>query len=1328
MAVIDAATRFVVIPVGISRYDEPPPDAGGQQWAELKAVETDLERLRNLFHWQQYRAEGFVMLDPVNGTAGEITDKLTRIVRGIAAQQGLTVLLIWSGHGAAPDGENLRLATSETYEPLGMGSGFSPAELVNKLSDSRAKALCLIFDVCQAGAAAEQVGAAAADYVKKPLAKGKFPGVAALYTTHAFQTADEGLFVEVLERVLRDGPSAEARKRIAEEGIGDISPRNRYLRMSDLEYVLGIEFDVLRGGDTPVHQMPMGHHTGQQFGIFLNPLHKPDAPPVNVEVARRRWLREQDVTEHFLPKARGLEPGEEGWFFSGRGAVSREIVDWIGRGQAPLPGVEGPDPAGGNLYVLTGDGGTGKSSIIGRLVALSDEHYRAEALRSGWNEAADRAVGTLPEVGRIDAALHLRKLTAESAVATLCELLEIKGPEGGELLDNVIANLPAIHPVIVLDALDESSEPARVAEHLIKPLAAKGWRVLVGTRPKRDDVDLLGRLGDAHVRDLDVEPTTRDDIEQYVRQRMANRPHADVIAARVAEKANGSFLYARVTAAGVISRADLDIDNLDEALGNDVGEAFARDLEPLDQQFREEFGRDDEGATALLAALAWAEGEGLPLRDGVWATMATGIWRAPYADEHVRWILREAGRYILESGDGDQAVYRLFHQSLVEHFVSPYRWQIVLAYYGFTKRMPSVVAYDQWDLANPYWVRYLPAHLHRGDRLELLEELCTNPWYLRRALAVLGADGLAELLAKWPSVAAVAKTVRRARVALSQDPAQLVAQLQARLSSERDSSLETMIRALPDVAPPVWLRARAATLDWRAELETTQTFGAKVRALAFGEVNGDPVIAVGAGEQVFFWDPRRGTSNWTISNDGLRVTALGLGKVGGRDVIAVVAGYDGKAVLRDPRSGEVIDAPFPAGGVTKAAVGTVGGRDAVAFGNQGIRVYSFDSNEPFDCDSLSVGRLGGSLCLVERVIGANRFRLINLDTDEETQFAVDEPSQVRGIAIGTHLEHPVVAWSDGHPGRVTYWHGFLDTSTSADMFDFPIRTLAVGEVDGELIVAAGNDSDYDGGYVGIRQPTAEESVRRTLDPELQSVRILGAGYVSDRPVLLAGRLAFDPLTGETFNSARVEQLSGESSVPETVVHEAQQDHRKITLAKARPLEWPVKAEAWEWIGGRLLQARGSWHGAVWIYDPEREEVVHGPFAKVNDESYVWTRSKTSAEAVAGVALGTWGGRGVLAVAYSRKATVYDLESGEPLGSPDAPRSDIVRVALGEINGRPILATGSAGGAVTVWEGPSMTHLAGIRIDSGINGLWLGGAALVVRGTDNRFHVFDVVMH
>ena len=133
------------------------------------------------------------------------------------------------------------------------------------------------------------------------------------------------------------------------------------------------------------------------------------------------------------------------------------------------------------------------------------------------------------------------------------------------------------------------------------------------------------------------------------------------------------------------------------------------------------------------------------------------------------------------------------------------------------------------------------------------------------------------------------------------------------------------------------------------------------------------------------------------------------------------------------------------------------------------------------------------------------------------------------------------------------------------------------------------------------------------------------------------------------------------------------------------------------------------------------------FVKFWDPVAIWLKTKTRAETVTGVALGTWSGRGVLAVSYERRATVYDIETGKSLGSPATSRSEIARVALGEIAGRPMLATASAGGAVTIWEGDSMKRLASIWIDTGVTGVWLGGSILVARTADNRFHVFDVML-
>jgi hypothetical protein len=72
------------------------------------------------------------------------------------------------------------------------------------------------------------------------------------------------------------------------------------------------------------------------------------------------------------------------------------------------------------------------------------------------------------------------------------------------------------------------------------------------------------------------------------------------------------------------------------------------------------------------------------------------------------------------------------------------------------------------------------------------------------------------------------------------------------------------------------------------------------------------------------------------------------------------------------------------------------------------------------------------------------------------------------------------------------------------------------------------------------------------------------------------------------------------------------------------------------------------------------------------------------------------------------------------------KSQIVAVTVGRSNERDLLVTASNGGAVTVWEGPSMRRLCGITLDNGCRSVWLAEEVLVVRSADNRFHVFDLI--
>lgn len=1345
------STQVVVLCVGISRYAKPPAaeaKLGRTRFDDLSAVDNDLARLARLFDSEPYRNAGFAVWPWLTGTTGQITDQLTKAAAKLAGEPGRTVLLVWSGHGETP-GNELRLATKESYRPMRPGEGFSPSELVNKLAGCGAKWFCLILDVCQAGAASGDVAATAADRFKsQPPTAGVFPGMAALFSTQPYEPAEDGLFAEVLERVLREGPSAAARAEIATVGWGGFSTQNRFLTSGELDNVLQVEFDLLGKRRSSV-QNPVGVRMGRDFGLFPNPLFEIDAPPVSVELVRRRWLRQQDLDTHFLPKARGLEPGEQGWFFSGRSAVTRQIVDWLdGRG----------DAGSHHLYVLTGQGGSGKSAIIGRIVALSDTGFRHAAANVGWDEAGDSVRGTVPGIGRIDAALHLRNLTAESTALAISELAGISPPDPALGLSAFVFNAPnqladSPHPVtVMLDALDEAGEPARIAELLIRPLAAKGWRILVGTRAAaahRGASDLLDRLGPAYRRNLDSEDSTTADIAEYVQRRLAGTPHspyaaaptdASAIASTVAARARGVFLYARIAASRLLRRPRIDLAKLEGELALHVDDALAQDLASIDESFRRTFNRTDSGATSLLEALAWAEGVGLPLRDSLWPIVATAIARrdAPYLDMHVQWVLREAGRYVLEAGDGEQAVYRLYHESLNEHFRSGRDGQAI------NSRIASALQQhvDQpggWDVANPYVVRYLPVHLSSDP--ERLERLCTDPRFLRRALDLLRVDGLADLLAAAQracgrfAVQALAKSVRRARVALSRDPEQLAAQLHARLAGETDLALKALSQALPLAAPAVWLRSVTSTLGWRADLETMQTFNAKVRALALGSVEGSGVIAVGAGTNVSIWSPGRGDiGTWQISNAERRVTGLAMGIVGDRHVVAVAAGYDGILEVRDLRTGARIGDTMP-GTLEPLAVGRLSNRDVLATTEAGnITVRPLDGQGPMEEREYPAGRVGRcGTALVAISEDRGTYEVVDLDSGKPLGPSLDDPPHGL-VTVGAWRGRPILCFAleSGHVQVRDLNSGECIGEPVA--FDFRLRTLVVGELEGDLIVAAGNDSDSDSGYVAIRQPLASRTASPSFAVLVHVDWVLGVGRGNRRLLLfLDGMRAFDPVASEIVTTpAEVEVLSGVQSAPAMPAHAGVPRVRSgsLTLRRNAPGQWPILCHTWAIIDGRNVQARGSFEGVVWILDAERKKIVHGPYASVPDTLTLRSHKIKTARGlgeVTDVALAVWKGRGVMARAHEGRVTVFDLETEQTLGSPDTGRSEIAVVALGAIDDRTLLVTGSEGGAVTLWDGSTFRRLATMTLDARVARVWIGGASLVVRTADQRFHVFEIVM-
>ena len=101
------------------------------------------------------------------------------------------------------------------------------------------------------------------------------------------------------------------------------------------------------------------------------------------EKARRQLAPVKDaLVGHFESKARGGEErGPEGWFFTGREEAIRHLAGWLLNGQDYT------------TRVLTGDPGSGKSAVLGRLVTLSDPQRRQAILDSDPKLAEDLRFG-----------------------------------------------------------------------------------------------------------------------------------------------------------------------------------------------------------------------------------------------------------------------------------------------------------------------------------------------------------------------------------------------------------------------------------------------------------------------------------------------------------------------------------------------------------------------------------------------------------------------------------------------------------------------------------------------------------------------------------------------------------------------------------------------------------------------------------------------------------------------------------------------------------------------------------------------------------------------
>ncbi|MGW7130094.1 caspase family protein [Streptomyces bobili] len=677
--------RYAVV-VGVSSYEEP--------FAELPGAVEDAERVADLLATMGY--ERALSAVSVNPTSAELRRELSAWSRQARLGPDDVVVAYFSGHGVLHQGRHYLIGTDDGEDfPY---TAIPGTDFVGMVANSLAGSALVVIDTCYAGATASDAVRSLVELggTSSPGGGGTWVLAAAQSTERAWRGAMAGALADV----------------VTESSAGK---RQSYLSMEQVTEGINRYFDT-----HGFHQraVPAGNVMGGVSPFFPNPAYVPDLPRDSLDIPSVVRLRRQQH-DHFMSRSRGVaHAAEPGDLFTGRVRALRAVADWLSAPRAEA----GP-------LVVTGSAGSGKSALLGRVLALMD-----------LDSSARLSVppGALPPTGLSAIAMNCLHSKVEDVVEHLSAALDLRSSTLSDVLDALATRTDPV--VILLDGLDEASEGDRIAADLAAPLGMlPAVRLIVGTR--RSLIDSLGER--VHVIDLDAPEFSDDtDLRNYVRLLLEGRgsePEREgpghyltrpagvaADAEAIAREARGSFLMAQMLTRAVLHG---------EVPGGDLSVLSSQGADALFARYLDAFGAHKELAARLLLPLAYAQGQGLP--SALWAPLAEALAGTACTEATVRWFLAQnsADALVTESATPDGPVYRLVHEDLVEHLRAPGEDQARhrLLAEALVRQVPvSATGERDWSAAHPYIREHLAAHAAAGH---VLDGLLQEDAYVRHAVS-----------------------------------------------------------------------------------------------------------------------------------------------------------------------------------------------------------------------------------------------------------------------------------------------------------------------------------------------------------------------------------------------------------------------------------------------------------------------------------------------------------------------------------------------------------------------------------------------------------------